>query len=117
MKSSARPAEGVRLAVFAKAPVPGEVKTRLAAVLGAEGAAGLHAGLVRHALSTAVMAGAGELELWCAPDETHAFFARCAEESGAVLRRQEGRDLGERMARAFAAAHADGRALVLIGSD
>ena len=93
MTSSAPRPEAVRIAVFAKAPVPGAVKTRLS-LLGPEGAAGLHAGLVRHALSTAVQARLGEVELWCAPDETHPFFARCASEFGATLRRQEGADLG-----------------------
>lgn len=117
MKSSAPPAEAVRLAIFAKAPVAGEVKTRLAALLGPDGAAGLHAGLVRRALATASLSNLGPLELWCAPDETHDFFARCAQEFHAGLRRQQGKDLGARMRRAFDEAHARGERLVLIGSD
>ena len=36
MASSARPPEAIRVAVFAKAPVPGQVKTRLAGILGAD---------------------------------------------------------------------------------
>ena len=103
--------------MFAKAPVPGSVKTRLAGLLGAEGAAGLHAGLVRHALATAIASGAGEVELWCTPDDKHEFFARCAADFGARLRVQSGADLGSRMAAAFDDAFARGRALVLIGSD
>ncbi|HEY4999419.1 MAG TPA: hypothetical protein VII36_09755, partial [Usitatibacter sp.] len=63
----------MRVAVFAKAPVPGAVKTRLAAILGLDGAAGLHCGLVRHALSVARLSRVGPVELWCAPDETHPF--------------------------------------------
>lgn len=106
-----------RIAVFAKAPVAGEVKTRLVALLGPEGAAALHSGLVRHALSTATQSRVGAVELWCAPDETHPFFARCAGEFGVVLRRQEGAELGERMLRAFDAALADGSPLIAIGSD
>jgi glycosyltransferase A (GT-A) superfamily protein (DUF2064 family) len=39
--------------VFAKAPVPGEVKTRLIPRLGPWQAARLHVRLTRHALSTA----------------------------------------------------------------
>lgn len=103
--------------MFAKAPVPGEVKTRLAAVLGEAAAAGLHAGLVRHALSTAVAAGMGQVELWCAPDEHHDFFARCAVDFGAALRAQRGADLGARMRAAFGEAFARGEALVIIGAD
>ena len=115
--TSSAPPESTRIAVFAKAPVPGTVKTRLLALLGADGAAGLHAGLVRHALSTAVQARVGAVELWCAPDDRHPFFERCAREFGATLRIQRGADLGERMSRAFDAALEDGAALVLIGSD
>lgn len=117
MTSSAPRPETVRVAVFAKAPVPGEVKTRLAVLLGADGAAGLQAGLVRHALSTAVQARVGALELWCAPDVGHPFFERCAKEFRASLRRQEGADLGERMRRAFDASFAGGAALIIIGAD
>ncbi|HET9653072.1 MAG TPA: TIGR04282 family arsenosugar biosynthesis glycosyltransferase [Usitatibacter sp.] len=107
----------MRVAVFAKAPVAGHVKTRLVPLLGADGAAGLHAGLVRHALATASLAKLGPIELWCAPDETHDFFARCAREFHAELRRQEGADLGERMRRAFEAARSRGERLLLIGCD
>ena len=117
MTSSARRAERARVAVFAKAPVPGQVKTRLAGVLGADAAAGLHAGLVRHALATAVASGLGAVELWCAPDERHDFFERCAVDFGASLHAQRGDDLGARMRAAFEAAFARGEALVVIGAD
>jgi rSAM/selenodomain-associated transferase 1 len=117
MKSSAPPADRVRVAIFAKAPVPGDVKTRLAPVLGAEGAAELHESLVRQALFTSILAGVGPVELWCTPDETHAFFAQCAAEMGARLQRQQGSDLGARMAHAFDSALAAGRHLIVIGTD
>ena len=117
MTSSALRPEAARIAVFAKAPVPGEVKTRLAALLGADGAASLHAGLVRHALATAVRSGVGPVELWCAPDEHHGFFASCAAQFGARLYPQQGADLGARMRAAFESALADGVSLLLIGSD
>jgi rSAM/selenodomain-associated transferase 1 len=106
-----------RVAVFARAPVPGAVKTRLAPLLGPEGAAALHAGLVRQALSIATMAAVGPVELWCAPDESHPFFARCAEQFRLTLHRQVGADLGERMHGAIAAGLAAGDRVVLIGSD
>jgi rSAM/selenodomain-associated transferase 1 len=117
MTSNAPRPERARVAVFAKAPVAGEVKTRLAGVLGLEGAAGLHAGLVRHALATALAARVGPVELWCTPDASHPFFARCATEFGAALHVQEGEDLGARMERAAAAALAAGDAVVIIGAD
>jgi rSAM/selenodomain-associated transferase 1 len=114
---AARPEPRARVAVFAKAPVPGAVKTRLAPVLGPDGAAALHAGLVRHALSTATLAALGPVELWCSPDESHPFFARCAAQFALTLHRQRGDDLGERMLAAFDHGHAAGDRVVLIGSD
>jgi uncharacterized protein len=116
MTSSAPPPDAA-IAVFAKAPVAGAVKTRLAEVLGADAAASLHAGLVRHALSTAVRARAGTVSLWCAPDIAHPFFARCAEEFGARLEPQHGDDLGARMRHAFEPAWRDGVRLLVIGAD
>ena len=113
MASSTRPADAPRIAVFARAPVAGDVKTRLAPALGAERVARLHASLVEHALTTAAATNPALLELWCTPDATHPFFPRCAARFGCVLRVQDGADLGARMANAFAA----GAPLVLIGSD
>jgi rSAM/selenodomain-associated transferase 1 len=118
MTSSAPPADrATRVAVFARAPIPGAAKTRLIPRLGEEGAARLHADLVRHALTTALAAGLDRVELWCAPDCAHPFFAACAAELGVTLREQRGEDLGERMACAFAAALRENATLVLIGSD
>jgi rSAM/selenodomain-associated transferase 1 len=115
--TSSAPRPEARVAVFAKAPVAGAVKTRLAAILGPQGAAGLHAELVRRALATAVASRALSVELWCSPDTRDPFFARCADEFGVTLRTQEGEDLGERMRRAFEGAFASGSALVIIGGD
>lgn len=117
MTSSARRPETVRIAVFARAPVAGAVKTRLIPRLGEEGAARLHAALVRRALDSAVRAGAWPVELWCTPDARHPFFAGCASEFGASLHVQQGADLGRRMEHAFDRALGDNAALVLIGSD
>ena len=107
----------MRVAVFARAPVPGRVKTRLASRLGAEGAARLHAQLVKRALATAVAARVGPVELWCFPDCAHPFFLQCRDELDVALCEQQGEDLGERMAHAFERAFADGSALIVIGSD
>jgi len=105
----------VTVAVFARAPVPGRVKTRLAQAIGDTAAAALHERLVERALATACSARLGEIELWCAPDPDHAFFERCAGRFGAVLRAQPEGDLGARMAHVFA--HLAARAVILIGSD
>lgn len=103
----------MRVIVFAKAPVPGAVKTRLVPALGADGAARLHARLVERALATACAAGLGAVELCCAPDASHSFFAACAARFGVALAAQGGGDLGARMHRALAA----GLPALLVGSD
>ena len=117
MTSSAPLPEPTRVAVFAKAPVAGLVKTRLAPLLGSDGAAQLHARLVMRALATAIEARLGDVELWCAPDERDPFFASCAERFSVRLCRQEGGNLGERMGYAFRRSLASGRPLLAIGSD
>jgi len=117
MSDPGRPPERTRVAVFARAPVAGAVKTRLAGALGPEGAAELHARLVRHALATAIAADVGPVELWCAPDPAHPFFAACAAELGVTLHAQRGDDLGARMHGAFEHAAVSGDALIVIGAD
>jgi rSAM/selenodomain-associated transferase 1 len=117
MGSSGRPPDPVRVVVFAKAPVAGAVKTRLAPILGLEGAARLHARLVDHVLAQAIASGVGAVELWCAPDAAHPFFADCARRYGVVLRTQSGETLGERMHHACAAVLAEGARPIVVGSD
>jgi rSAM/selenodomain-associated transferase 1 len=103
----------MRVIVFAKAPVPGSAKTRLIPALGADGAARFHARLVERALETACAAHLGPVELCCAPDRSHPFFAACVTRFDVSLTEQGTGDLGERMHRALA------RDLpaVLIGAD
>lgn len=103
----------MRVIVFARAPVPGAAKTRLIPALGADGAARLHARLVERALATACAAGIGPVELRCAPDAAHPFFAACAARFGVASTAQGDGDLGARMHRALAA----GLPAVLVGSD
>lgn len=103
--------------VFARAPEPGRCKTRLIPALGPEGAAALHRRLVRHTLDTALAAGAGSVELWCAPDTRHAFFEECRAALAVPLVAQPGGDLGQRMAGAFAAVLAGRPHALLLGSD
>ena len=104
------------VAVFARAPVPGEVKTRLIPRLGAAGAARLQAALVRRALQTATDAGLGPVSLWCAPDCAHPVLAACRDDFGVSLLPQRGADLGARMGNAFAALCRP-RGALLIGTD
>ena len=104
----------LKIAVFTRAPIPGAAKTRLIPALGAEGAAQLHAALAEHAIRQALDSNTGPVELWCAPDASHPFFAQCAREHGVTLRAQPAGDLGDKMLAAFVAANGP---LLLMGSD
>src|SRR5262245_55116043 len=101
--------------VFARAPVPGRAKTRLAPRLGEWGAARLQARMTLRALRTALGAKCGPVELHGAPD--HAFFRAARRTLPIAFRRQAGATLGERMARALAAGLRRHRQVLLIGSD
>jgi rSAM/selenodomain-associated transferase 1 len=112
-----RAAISCRVLVFAKAPTPGQVKTRLIPVLGEGAAAELHRKLVDRTLRTALAAAVGPVELWCAPDAHDEFFFDCARQFGIGLREQGAGDLGARMARALDTALAEGTPALLIGCD
>lgn len=107
----------IRLLVFAKAPVAGEVKTRLQPALDAAGAAALHAELVEDSLARFTARPLCPVELHCAPGSEHAFFQALARRYPVQCRTQQGRDLGERMAHAAAVTLAAGHWPLLVGTD
>jgi rSAM/selenodomain-associated transferase 1 len=107
------------LIIFTRYPEPGNTKTRLIPVLGAEGAATLQRQMTEHKL-----AEVNQL-LTFYPLSVEVHFAGGNEQlmqewlgSSLVYRRQSEGDLGDRMASAFQASFAAGMtAGVLIGSD
>ncbi|MEO8739019.1 MAG: TIGR04282 family arsenosugar biosynthesis glycosyltransferase [Casimicrobiaceae bacterium] len=103
-------------AVFARAPVAGEAKSRLIPRLGAEGAAALQHTLMRRSLRTALSANLGPVSLWCTPHCEHPAFIACSSEFDVPLFAQQGADLGARMFNAFAELGRRGRS-ILIGTD
>jgi len=106
--------EGVAIAILAKAPLPGLAKTRLAPVLGADGAANLQARFIAHTVTTAQSAAIGPVTLWAAPDCHHPVFQTIAAQLGIALAAQPEGDLGARMMAAVEAAR--GPAIV-VGTD
>ncbi len=93
--------------MFARAPLAGSVKTRIAQRIGDAAAANLHRRLVRAAVAAASAARCGPVELHVT--RRHAFFRTL----GVPVRLQRGVDLGERMYRALAR-H---RRAIVIGAD
>lgn len=108
---------GCPVIVFAKAPVPGSVKTRLAAGIGMEAAARLAERMLVEAVMRALEAAVGPVALCCAPDANHAAFTQLAARAPVALFEQGDGDLGERMHRAFARVLAGHDRALVIGTD
>ncbi|MGH8622135.1 MAG: TIGR04282 family arsenosugar biosynthesis glycosyltransferase [Burkholderiales bacterium] len=108
---------GTAVIVFARAPSPGTVKTRLIPLLGAEGAAALHARLVEKTLETAHAAAFPRIELHGTPGIDDPFLRSCGARFAAALVAQAGDDLGARMHSAFESALAARPRALLVGSD
>jgi uncharacterized protein len=105
-----------RLIIFAKAPIPGEAKTRLAPALGNDGAAMLHAALVERALETATRSQLS-VELCASPSSAHTFFRECAEDWNVALGEQGDGDLGQRMLGALMRGLSSFEQVAILGAD
>ena len=79
--------------VFSKAPVAGEVNTRLTPYISHHEAADLQRELVHNRLVMLESSSLCRYQLWCAPDTHHPFFADCASRYGIDLKTQTGADL------------------------
>lgn len=106
----------VRIVIFAKAPRPGEAKTRLISALGPQGAANLARRMLLHAVEQTGAAGANVVELCCTPADEAWWQALALPATLAISDQGEG-SLGERMARACARVIGRGEAILLIGTD
>lgn len=104
----------VAVAILAKAPVIGTVKTRLAMMLGVDGATALHERFTRTTVENAIAAAVGPVKLWCAPDEGHPFFRELADAFPLTLLRQPAGDRGVRTLAAVVQAQ---RPTIVIGTD
>lgn len=96
-----------KLSIFARLPVPGQVKTRLVPAVGEEGAARIYARLLAHTVEVAKESGL-DFELRVTGGEVEAFHSLFGGDVSVVD--QGGGDLGAKMARVEAPA-------LLIGSD
>ncbi len=106
------------LIIFAKAPIPGQVKTRLCPPLTPDEAASLHGSIVLDMLERSRGGAAMDRFVACAPSLDHVFFKILEERHGVRLLTQTGDDLGARMASALTDVFALGYQKVLvIGTD
>jgi len=109
--------------IFAKAPIPGEVKTRLCPPLTPDEAATLHGSFVLDMLERTKLAVA-KLQLpfhrylACAPSSALVFFKIMEERQGVRLLDQVGEDLGQRMHRTSVDLFAMGyKQIIIVGTD
>ena len=105
------------LIIFARDPVPGQVKTRLIPALGADGACSLHLKLLQRTIQTAMQCPGIQVELWTDSETRSAELRAMIATHSLRLRRQQGADLGQRMHHAIGDALERSNSVVLIGSD
>lgn len=110
------PSAQIGLAIFARAPVAGQAKTRLIPLLGEDGAADLQDWMLQRTVAMAFAADVGPVTLWCEGDIEHRAFIRCRELGPLRIRPQVAGDIGRRMLAAVQEAPTAAGTLV-IGTD
>ena len=121
--STQHPALSTALVIFAKAPIPGEVNTRLCPPLTPDEAATLQGSFVLDMLERSKTAVAKlklplDRYLACAPSSTLVFFKIMEERQGVTLINQIGDDLGARINQAFETMFSRGyKRVLIVGTD
>lgn len=105
-----------RIVIFAKAPVPGRVKTRLIPALGEAGAARLAQRMLTDTIDHALSAGLASVELCATPHPDDPQWAGHLP-AGVQLSEQGPGDLGQRLAAAAGRTVDNGERVLLIGTD
>ncbi len=101
--------------IFAKAPVPGKVKTRLAATIGPELAAACHQAFIADTVATVVESGLTGLIAHAGDLEHHGFD--CARDAGFDFEEQPAGDLGHRMFTLLKSRLKSAERVIFIGTD
>jgi rSAM/selenodomain-associated transferase 1 len=105
------------LLIFAKAPEPGKVKTRLLPAIDAAQAAALQIRLLFETLERVHRQRLCPVQLWCCPSTRDPVFESAATRYPISLHTQVGSDLGARMERAISINLETSTAALLIGCD
>ncbi len=120
MKNKVNKYSNMALALFAKVPESGKVKTRLQGVLGEAGALRLHKALIEYVYRNLGDTGLCPAHLWLAGSDAAVSQNRdwlhslCGTN---VCYRQRGEDLGERMALTAQALLTQAEAVIIVGAD
>lgn len=105
------------LLVFAKAPIPGQVKTRLIPAIGKEYSTRLYIELFHHTMDVALRSSVNEIQIWCSPSVNASCFQDYSREEKVSLHVQQGNSLGDRMSYALNKGLNNFNACVLVGCD
>jgi len=105
----------LRILLFAKEPVHGQVKTRLHGSLGVTKAYELHCAMLRYQVSALLASGLAPVELWVSGDITNPELISLPLQGS--IYQQVGSNLGQRMQAAVVSARMRSRAVVLVGTD
>jgi len=105
------------LIIFAKSPLPGQVKTRLTPEFSAEQAATIHQQLLEHCVANLARFKNADVQLHCSPNTSHAFFQYLKAIYRLPLYSQPDGDLGQRMSVALFNALVEYKKVLLVGSD
>ena len=105
------------VSLFAKAPVPGLVKTRMRAELGDQVCAELATRMLRDVAVRLEKHWPGPRAIAVTPDTDHPAVVEIAQRHGFALEKQTGSDLGERMGSALAQGISRFGSAVVLGAD
>lgn len=108
---------GTRILIFAKAPAPGKVKTRLIPALGDDGAARIAQEMLEDTVAEALAAGLGMPELCGDPELTDRAWDGLRPEGPFRVSAQGEGDLGARLERAAQRTILAGESVLLVGTD
>lgn len=105
------------LIIFAKAPVAGNVKTRLIPEYSPDQANIIHQQLLEYTVAGLNRIDGVDVQLHCSPDQNHNFFQYLKFQYKIKLLDQSSGDLGKKMSTALFNALLDYKKAVLIGAD
>jgi len=117
MQNSVIDQSSIPLYLFAKAPVPGNVKTRLQPRLGSEGCAALAVQMLYQSIKKIANHWPGKFVLCVTPDQENPHFMSLSDHYRCEVIRQSGSNLGDRILGALGHGIAESGAAVVMGCD
>ena len=106
-----------KIIIFAREPVVGKVKTRLASSIGDDEAVKIHIDMLKNTVEMACDSYLAKVELHVLGNKNHSLFQALVRQYGITVHLQRGKDLGERMFYALQHSLDNDTYCLLIGTD